>query len=151
MLAPDSYVENGRGVNEGSAESGKIISKVWPLIRYHLWGALVLAGILLLFGLPHAGFGLLFGAILGTINAAVMARRLEDTITLVPEQQSLYLHFGMISRFCLVLALMGMGFYFFQLHVVSLISGFVLFQITCLFALWREARKTSPEKVMVTQ
>ncbi len=141
---------NGQDVSAGSAASGRIISKIWPLIRYHLWGALVLAGILLLFGFPHAGFGLLFGAILGTINAAVMAQRLENSIALVPENQNLYLHFGMISRFGLVLVLMGMGFYFFQLHVVSLICGFVLFQITCLFVLLREAKKKSPEKAMVT-
>ena len=140
---------NEQGVNDGSVESGKIVSTVWPLIRYHLWGALVLAGILLFFGLPHAGFGLLFGAILGTINAAVLAQRLENSMTLVPEKKSLYLHIGMVSRFCLILMLMGMGFYFFQLHVVSLISGFVLFQVISLFVLWREAMKKSPEKAGV--
>jgi len=140
---------NGQGVNDGSVENGKIVSTVWPLIRYQLWGGITLTGILLLLGMPTAGFGLLFGAILGSINAFVMASRLEKSILLVPENQKVFLHAGVVTRFCLVLALMGMGFYFFHLHVVSLVSGFVLFQVVSLFVLWREAMKKSPEKAGV--
>ena len=99
--------------------------------------------------MPTAGFGLLFGAILGSINAFVMASRLEKSILLVPENQKVFLHAGVVTRFCFVLALMGMGFYFFHLHVVSLVSGFVLFQVVSLFVLWREAMKKSPEKAGV--
>ena len=139
----DVCTGKGGGVSEGSR---KIVFKVWPVIRYHLLGALVLAGVLLFFGLPNAGFSLLFGAVLGTINATVMAKRLDDSVALVSGKQNLYLYVGMASRFCLVLALMGMGFYFFQLHIVSLLSGFLLFQIMCLFVLWREAREPVPEK-----
>jgi len=140
---------NGQGVNDGSVENGKILSTVWPLIRYQLWGGITLTGILLLLGMPTAGFGLLFGAILGSINAFVMASRLEKSILLVPENQKVFLHAGVVTRFCLVLAFMGMGFYFFHLHVVSLVSGFVLFQVVSLFVLWREAMKKSPEKAGV--
>tara|TARA_B100000315_G_C14591249_1_gene595951 strand:+ start:3805 stop:4230 length:426 start_codon:yes stop_codon:yes gene_type:complete len=139
-------MEKSDGVSE---ESGKIVFKVWPVIQYHLLGALGLAGILLFFGLPNAGVGLLFGAILGTLNAAVLAKRLDDSVAIAAGKQNIYLYAGTASRFCFVLLLMGMGFYFFQLHVVSLVSGFILFQIMCLFVLWREAREANSEKNMV--
>ena len=121
------------------------------MIRYHLWVSLFISGILLLSGWPAAGFGFLFGAILGTLNAAVMAQRLDNSTALGAESRNLYLHIGLISRFGLVLVLMAMGFYFFQLHVVSLVSGFTLFQVMSLLALWRDARKGLPEKIVAAQ
>jgi hypothetical protein len=119
---------------------------VWPLVRNQLLLGAGLAVLLLLIGKPEMAFGLFYGALLGTINALAMLRRLEGAVSLGDSLGRRFLQLGVATRFALMLGLMAIGFYFFKLHVAALIVGFILFQFVGLIALWREMKRAMPAK-----
>ena len=114
---------------------------IWPMIRLQLILGGVLGVVLYAIGRPSASFGLLYGAVLGTINAFAMIGRLEEAVTLGPGKGKGFLQRGALFRFFVILALMSAGFYFFKFHVVSLLAGFILFQFVGMIFIWREMKK----------
>ena len=121
-----------------------ITQRVWPLVKTQLGLGVAVTGLLFFLGKPALALGVLYGAVLGTVNAMVMAGRLEGAVQRGSQKGKRFLLQGVFTRFSLILLFMAIGFYFFKLHIAGLLVGFILFQAIALFSLWKEAKKGRP-------